>query len=230
MSDYSKIRYTSVNTITTVDLSTICPFLNATKVPGHTPQEYLQPQSCLGYSGPLGPEGPLGTLGPIGNKLWNASTTDFDYGGLIFGGSLDKDGPLGYKGAVSTQQYYGLKNPGKALFESNDFAVQLRGLGLWSALGTIGPLGPLGVLGPLGPLGNFMADLNGNYWLNGNIVTNVTIDYDGTNTNNRTYPLYEVYSDTYVQNKVLDTSFMVQGYLSGSGDADYFNIGAQSIN
>lgn len=104
----------------------------------------------------------------------------------------------------------------------------MRGLGLWSALGTIGPLGPLGVLGPLGPLGNFIADLNGNYWFNGRIVTNVTIDYDGTN--NRTYPLYEVYSDTYVQNKVLDTSFMVQGYLSGSGDTDYFQIGPQTIN
>lgn len=102
MSDYSKIRYTSVNTITTVDLNTICPYINTTKVPGHTPQEYLQPQSCLGYSGPLGPEGPLGSLGPIGNRLWNASNTVFDYGSLSFGGSLDKDGPLGYKGAVST--------------------------------------------------------------------------------------------------------------------------------
>lgn len=61
-------------------------------------------------------------------------------------------------------------------------------------------------------------------------MTNVTIDYDGTNSNDRTYPLYEVYSDTYVQDKVLDTSFMIQGYLSGSGESDHFNIGAQSID
>ncbi len=40
-------------------------------------------------------------------------------------GALGPEGPPGHKGPVADEQYYGEADPGKALFESNDFAPRL---------------------------------------------------------------------------------------------------------
>jgi len=62
---------TTANSITNVDITTVCPKIDPAKVPGLTPYQYLSSSSCLGYLGPLGPYGPLSQLGPLSNPFWN---------------------------------------------------------------------------------------------------------------------------------------------------------------
>ncbi|CAD8124374.1 unnamed protein product [Paramecium sonneborni] len=240
--NYQKMIITTANSITNVDLTTVCPKIDPDKVPDLTPQEYLSSNSCLGYLGPLGPYGPLSLIGPLSNPLWYTSKFYFfwqismptvlqeiiQYTPYQQGDPMSKDGPLGYKGPLSKTQYYGQQDPGKTLFETNDFAVQLRAFGLWSALGPIGPLGPLGALGPLGPIGahGYSVDINGNYINGSKIVKTITIDYDGNST--RTYPLYEFYYSSYAKTILLDTSFVVESVVCQGDDA--YQIGSQHFN
>ncbi|CAD8045104.1 unnamed protein product [Paramecium primaurelia] len=238
--NYQKMLITTANSITNVDITTVCPNIDPAKVPGLTPYQYLSSSSCLGYLGPLGPYGPLSQLGPLSNPFWNP----YNFFGQIqlptnlqqliqwsqyqYGAPMSKDGPLGYKGPLASTQYYGQQDPGKTLFDTNDFAVQLRAFGLWSALGPLGPLGPLGALGPLGPIGDhgYSVDLNGNYVNGTKVVKTVTIDYDGSST--RTYPLYEFYQSYYAKTILLDTSFLVESDVCQSDDT--YQIGSLPFN
>lgn len=130
--------YTTPDLISRASISSVCPTIYPAKIPGLSPQDYLLSTSCLGYLGPLGPQGPLGILGPLGNNTWNPSTFINGLGNWTiyaeemtgYKGPLGIDGPLGFKGPISELQYYGYQDPGKMLFNENDFAVQMRALGL----------------------------------------------------------------------------------------------------
>lgn len=230
--------YISTDSVTSVDLNQVCPVIDDNKIPGGTASYYLSDSSCLGYAGPIGPHGPLGMLGPIGNNSWNVSGWMQALGDWSswqdsnFKGVFDKEGPLGYKGPLSVDQYYGLQDPGKSLFNSNDFAVQLRVFGLWSVLGPLGPLGALGPLGPLGPLGGYSTiglsiNSNGEYTKDNRVVRTVTVLYD--DSTNRDYELFENYKTSKFAKCVSnqDTSFMVISDLFNSfdiGHVDYYPI------
>jgi len=218
------ISMDSVNSLNE-NISSIQPTFNWSTVPDSGTVDYLSSDSCLGYLGPIGPYGPLGTLGPLWGGTadlekfaWNTyaflfgnSETFNDFlKSLNYKGDLSSSGPLGSTGPLATNIYYS----GSA-FLSNDFNVQLRGMGLFTALGPLGPLGALGPLGPLGPLNlsNFATkvDTNGNYYSGSSIIRQVTVPYD-TSGNTRTYPLYEKYDSDYAQNMTdNDTSFCVNG-------------------
>lgn len=70
--------------------------------------------------GPLGPYGPLSDLGPLNNPYWSIANffgkVTIPYSiqkiiqGYIYapGAPMSKDGPLGYKGPLASEQYYGL--------------------------------------------------------------------------------------------------------------------------
>mmetsp|Transcript_10350 Transcript_10350/g.10311 ORF Transcript_10350/g.10311 Transcript_10350/m.10311 type:complete len:234 (+) Transcript_10350:369-1070(+) len=138
---------------------------------------------------------------------------------------MGMDGPLGRNGPVSPTQYYGIKDPGQALFKNNDFAVQLRALGLWSALGPIGPLGALGALGPLGPIGahGYKTDVDGNYVSDGKIVRTVTMNFDINVL--MTYELFESYAENTAKCiKTPDASFMVNGGTTQFNEVDLYPI------
>lgn len=214
------------------DISGVTPTIDPSKVPGLTPEEYLDNDSCLGYYGPIGPYGPLGTLGPIGDDAWDlgywisGTGTWGDHEDDITG-PLGPDGPLGETGPVAYDQYFGLADPGMTLFATNDFAVHTRAFGLWSVLGPIGPLGALGPLGPLGPVGSHGCDTdtNGSYICGGTLERNITTWYDQAQTTQRTYGLYEHYTESYAKSMTdNDTSFMVSGEISISSETDVYEF------
>ncbi len=202
------------------EIRSVRPAVRDGRIPGGSAALYLSSISALGHYGPLSAYGPLGTLGPVGSNRWNPSywisavedwqdwSADFDV--------LGADGPLGQAGPLAEAQYYGEADPGRALFASNDFAVQLRGLGLWSVLGPLGPLGALGPLGPLGPLGahGLERDGDGHYLRAGRVVRSIDVDFDGAGAR-RTYPLFEYHPDAeaVLDGPVQDTSFMTRGAL-----------------
>ena len=206
--------YISAKSINSLNnLSSISPYINPVKVPGASPEIYLDKLSALGYLGPIGPYGPLGTLGLIaGNNTWNLSYW-FDVLGTwsnwsnIISGSLGENGPLGPNGPISEENYYNSE-----LYEINHFAKHMQAGGVWSALGPIGPLGVLGPLGPLGPLGvhGYEDDYNGNYLDEYNIIIrSVEVPY---NESFRSYGLYEHYTESHAKSMDNnDTSFMVSG-------------------
>lgn len=213
------------------DTRTVRPAVSDARIPGGTAALYLSSISALGHYGPLSAYGPLGTLGPVGSDRWSPSywisavddwedwSRDFDV--------LGPDGPLSEDGPVSPAQYYGEADPGRALFASNDFAVQLRGLGLWSVLGPIGPLGALGPLGPLGPLGahGLATDGAGNFVRGGQVVRSVEAAFDDGGAL-RSWPLFEYYpdSDTVMNGPVQDTSFMTRGVLNSRKETDVYRV------
>ncbi len=234
--DYSsgKLTYTSSALVMGLDgnVSSISPSVDDADIPGGTAKSYLESSSALGHYGPLSAYGPLGTLGPVGDNTWNISywisaAGDWsDWSSDSFG-VLGPGGPLGQSGPVSNQQYYGQADPGQTLFASNDFAVEMRGLGLWSVLGPIGPLGALGPLGPLGPVGahGYGSNANGEYTHNGQVVRTIDVDYDGQG-NTRTYELFEYYRDEdFAKGKRdNDTSFMVRGAIPSRNEPDIYTI------
>lgn len=212
------------------DLSKIQPVISASKVPGASPATYLGPLSCLGYMGPIGPYGPLGMLGPIGSNSWNPSAWITAAGSWsawetsVKVGGLSADGPLGDKGPISRDQYFGLENPGKTLFATNDFAVHLRAFGIWAALGPISALGALGPLGPLGPLGSHgcKANANGEYVCGGKLTRKVEVT---TKKGPKTFELFEKYADSFAKKmKDNDSSFMV----IGSGNLNEYSFSSFS--
>lgn len=233
--DYSTngLFYTSTKKVVDLngDVSSIAPAIDNSKIPYGNASDYMTNSSCLGYYGPLGPYGPLGTLGPIGDNTWNVSywmdtfSTWTDWKDEITG-PLGPEGPLGEAGPVANDQYYGILDPGFTLFQTNDFARHSRGLGIWNAVGPLGPLGALGALGPLGPIGahGYTANGNGEYVdANGDVKRNITIWYDGSQTEQRTYDLYEKYTEDFAKNMTdNDTSFMVTGKSSSYSDVDTY--------
>lgn len=237
-SDYSTLYYTSVSAIYRVIPSSVCPPINNMKMPGGWANLYLSHTSCLGYLGPLGPQGPLGALSPVEkNNFWNplmsimadiGDWSDLSEKLTTKGGPLSQNGPLGHQGPVSPSQYFGKAQPGKFLFESNDFAVQTRALGLWGALGPVGPLGALGPLGPFGPIGatGFAADSYGNYLSNGNVVREIPVRFDAKTV--RTYELYENYEENFAKCiEDQDTSFMVEGSADNLDEIDIYPINSR---
>jgi len=209
-------------------VSSVYPQVTEDKVPLGSPSWYLSSTSCLGHYGPLSAYGPLGTLGPIGKNRWNTSywisaVGDWDSWSADSYGALGAEGPLGHKGPVADEQYYGEADPGKTLFETNDFAVHMRALGLWGVLGPIGPLGALGPLGPLGPIGahGYTANSDGAYVHEGQVVRTVDVEYGAGET--RTYELFEYYDEDQAKDMPdNDTSFMVRGVSSGHRDMDVY--------
>lgn len=185
------------------------------------------PLGALGSFGPLGAYGPLGEMGPVGDNWWNPSTwVDSAYSswgsewdGKVDGGPLTEAGPLGEKGPLSDVYFDG------ALFENNEVAQHLRGLGAYNVLGPLGPLGPLGALGPLGPVGahGFGTAEGGSYVDTGGVVQR-TVDlwYDEAHTEKRTFELYEKYTEGYAKQMTdNDTSFMVEGRIAYAGGGQY---------
>ncbi len=233
--DYTtgNLTYTSMSKVYSLGytISSITPAIDNNKIPYGTASDYLTDASCLGYFGPLGPYGPLGLLGPIGDNSWNASYwitgngdwsdwSDAQYGGM------SSEGPLGHNGPVAGDQYYGITDPGLTLFQTNDFAVHSRAMGVWTPLGPIGPLGALGPLGPLGPIGahGYTANSNGEYTDNSQVKRTYDVDFDG-NGNMRTYELYEKYPESFAEAKTdNDTSFMVEGTSSSFEDVDVYSF------
>jgi hypothetical protein len=185
------------------------------------------PLSALGSYGPLGAYGPLGELGPVGDNVWNPSTwIDAAYNswgsgwdGRQDGGPLTEAGPLGSHGPLGDAYIDG------ALFQNNEAAQQLLGLGQAAVLGPLGPLGPLGALGPLGPVGahGFGTDENGSY-IDGDGQVQRTIDvfYNDDKTEVRSYELFEKYSEEAAKAMTdNDTSFMVEGRIAYEGRGQY---------
>ncbi|CAK57209.1 unnamed protein product (macronuclear) [Paramecium tetraurelia] len=115
---------------------------------------------------------------------------------ILKGSPMSKDGPLGYKGPLATIKYYGQKDPGKTLFETNDFAFQLRAFGLWSALG------------PIGPFRDHWDHWNQQELIDTEWILMGTTFMEQIYT--RTYPLYEFYQSSYAKTILLDTSFLVE--------------------
>ena len=236
LADYSVLTYVSASSVQKLskDTSSITPAISSEKVPGLSPGDYLSAESAMGYNGPLGPFGPLAGLGPIGDNSWNISYWINGIGDWSTwsesitkaGGPLSTEGPLGYHGPVAEVQYYGIDNPGRTLFETNDFAVHTRAMGVWSVLGPIGPLGALGPLGPLGPVGahGFSSDSNGQYLYNGKVVRTITVSFDQNGTK-RTYGLVEKYTESFAKTMSdNDTSFMVLGKSSSFSDIDSYSF------
>ena len=218
----SKLPYTSMTLIEKLnkDVDSVTPQIDGNNV------AYLSSSSCLGSFGPAGAYGPLGLLGPIGSNTWDISkwfsfilVSYSDWQNMLKEGALSMEGPLGYKGPLATEEYY----KGE-LFEENNFAVQLRSLGLWTVLGPIGPLGALGPLGPLGELGPMAAnvDQNGQFLDKGTgaVLRDYTMQY--SKDGKRTYELFENYNEDFAKNMTdNDTSFMVEGEFSDRKDDAY---------
>ncbi len=210
------------------DVSSILPSIDDSKIPYGDADDYLGNDGPLGYYGPLGPYGPLATLGPIGDNTWNASYWMSAWAYDDVTGPLGPNGPLGEDGPVAGNQYYGIEDPGLTLFQTNDFAVHSRALGVWAPVGPIGPLGALGALGPLGPVGahGYSDNTNGEYVDSNNVVKrNVTMWFDAAQTTQRTYELYEVYPEAFAEAKTdNDTSFMAEGHSSSYSDEDIYEF------
>lgn len=217
------------------DLDSISPAIDPTRVPGGTPESYLLSTSCLGRYGPLGAYGPLGILGPIGDNAWNPSYWISALGDWShwandlanLGGPLDETGPLGPEGPVSETNYY--SNP---LYDTNHFARQLQGAGVWTVLGPIGPLGALGPLGPLGPVGahGYARDSDGNYRSGDQVVRTVSVPFSG---GSRQYELVEHYDELFARSMTdNDTSFMVSGRINSFFESHRYaftSAGAQLV-
>lgn len=215
--DYSKNKYITASSIEALEGNTnsISPKVNTVN------KMYLLKEGPLGRYGTLGSYGPLGQNGAVQklkpytpSLISTAAITDY-YHSLF--GSLDKDGPLGYKGPFTEDSYY----KGE-LFLKNNFAVHIRAFGLWGVLGPLGPLGAVGPLGPLGPIGEhgYDRDKNGSYISDGKIVTQYTVPYDFNNS--RTFDLYEFYDTKFASKKKdLDTSFLTNGSMKDKIDDDY---------
>lgn len=208
------------------DVSSITPPIDNSKIPYGTAAFYLGLNGPLTGYGPLGPWGPLGPLGPVGTNMWNPSYwisgwmdwsdwSDEIEGPLGPGGPLGENGPLG-------QAYYD-----SSIFDTNDFAVQTRALGLWTSLGPISQLGALGPLGPLGPVGahGYLRNSNGQYTDEDNVVRDVTMWFDETQTTQRTYELYENYTESFAESITdNDTSFMVEGTATTLNRTDTYTF------
>ncbi len=185
---------------------------------------YLSTDSALGYLGPISQLGPLGPLGPLaGSNTWNYSAWIFDnytwqdYYDSIYG-PLSAAGPLGENGPYTSSNYYN-----GSVFTSNQFAANTRAFGLWSILGPIGPLGAVGPLGALGPNGStgYVTNESGAYInSSGSVVRSISVPY--SSTENRTFDLYENYTQSYaMQMPDNDTSFMVVGNLGNNTSNSY---------
>lgn len=218
--DYSAghLYYTSSSLVNSLngDVSSISPLIDDSKIPYGTARYYLSDSGPLGIYGPFAPYGPLGINGPVGYNIWNPSYwisgwmdwSDWAEDMTGMGGPLSEKGPLGENGPLGNVYYDGV------VFELNDFARHSRALGVWSPLGPIGPLGALGPLGPLGPIGahGYKTNSHGEYMNNGQVVRNCTVWYNSARTVQRTYELYENYTEDFAKNMSdNDTSFMVEG-------------------
>ena len=196
------------------------------------PAQYLASSGCLGGLGPIGAWGPAAALGPIGDSTWNpsvwveaaAAVEDAVLGPLadlfkqLFGPS-DETGPLGPNGPLSDQAY-GVTLPG-----INDFCKQLQAGGVWTVLGPVGFMNPAGAFGPLGPIGDHPAgdaDDEGNYparsW-------NVRWSDSSGAACNRTYGLYEKYTEERAKAMTdNDTSFVVFGSIKTTSEQDVYTF------
>lgn len=209
------LYYTSAELVNELNgnVSSIAPTIENSKIPGGTADFYLGSAGPLTGYGPLGPWGPLGPLGPVGTNVWNPSYwisgwLDWSDWADEIAGPLGPGGPLGENGPLGLAYY------DSPIFDTNDFAVQTRALGLWTSLGPISQLGALGPLGPLGPIGahGYLRNSNGQYTDEGNVVRDVTMWFDEAHTTQRTYELYENYTESYAKSMTdNDTSFMVAG-------------------
>lgn len=231
--DWSSPRYTSTESVLETSIDTVCPEIDPIRVPAQPIENYLSISGPLGYLGPLGPSGPLGVLGPIGDSGihpsdWISGIINWHPWAQLYsdlGGPLCAEGPLGHRGPTSPNQYYGRYDPGRLLFSTNDFAVQMRAFGIFSVLGPIGPLGDMGPLGPLGPIGahGFLTDEDGNYTNNVTIERTLTVPFNASL--NRTYELYEFYTTHGAHcADPPDTSFMARGSSDGVDDVRYFPL------
>eukprot|EP01100_Stratorugosa_tubuloviscum_P010196 TRINITY_DN4354_c0_g1_i1.p1 TRINITY_DN4354_c0_g1~~TRINITY_DN4354_c0_g1_i1.p1 ORF type:complete len:350 (+),score=166.02 TRINITY_DN4354_c0_g1_i1:73-1122(+) len=221
--DYSRNPYynfyLTTESVTQVDISGVVP--QVITPPGVA--SYLLPTSCLGYLGPLGPYGPLGSLGPIGNNSWNLSYWISGWGDWSefseqisgMGGPLSAEGPLGENGPLSPYWY------NEICPCINDFSHQTMNGGLWVPLGPVAVLGAAGALGPLGPIGahGFGTDLNGQYYRNDQIQR--TYDAPYTQSVNRTFELFEKYSQNFANSmQDNDVSFLVEAIWAGNDNSE----------
>ncbi|KAH3759253.1 hypothetical protein Pelo_8981 [Pelomyxa schiedti] len=128
------------------------------------------------------------------------------------------DGPLGLGGPLSDAGPLTYQSIYCSLPCMNDYSHHLLPAGIWGVLGPFGPTGPLGPLGPLGPVGahGYLANQNGQYVdVDGNVHR--TIDAPYNETYNRTFELYEFYTQPFAASfKDQDTSFMVEGTYDSS--------------
>eukprot|EP01129_Flabellula_baltica_P017674 TRINITY_DN9878_c0_g1_i1.p1 TRINITY_DN9878_c0_g1~~TRINITY_DN9878_c0_g1_i1.p1 ORF type:complete len:366 (+),score=49.90 TRINITY_DN9878_c0_g1_i1:37-1098(+) len=221
------LYFTSASHVERLDGNTtsIRPRFSDKKVPGGSGAFYLIQSGPLGYAGPLGPYGPLGMLGPLNNAQWSSWSDmlgDWSDWTKSHNSVLGANGPLGESGPISDIYYNG------ELFMSNDFAVQLRAMGLWAPLGPLGPLGALGILGPLGVNGahGYRKNANGEYIDKSNsVVRSVDVWFDADHTIQRTYDLYEMYQEDFAKKQHdLDTSFMVRGEIESYDEVDQYVI------
>ena len=219
--DYSKIKYVSASSIEKLgkNIDSILPKVNDSNV------IYLSSNGPLGKYGPVGPNGSLGKYGPLDHSSYKTNFNQFPYLEKYyksFLGPLSKDGPLGENGPYTKENYYN-----GTLFLDNNFAVQLRALGLWGILGPTGPLGPVGALGALGPNGahGFEKSKNGEYKNEkGKVVTEISVPFDSNSS--REFDLYEYYkNEEFAKGKKdLDTSFVTKGDLSNDNFYDEYII------
>lgn len=231
--DYTpgNLYYTSAALVQALNgnVSSIQPPIDNNKIPGGSAAFYLGPTGPLSGYGPLGPWGPLGMLGPVGTNMWNPSYwisgwmdwSDWAQYVTGIGGPLGPSGPLGEDGPVGSAYY------DAPVFDTNDFAVQTRALGLWTALGPISQLGALGPLGPLGPTGahGYLKNSNGQYTDDGQVVRDVTMWYNDAHTVQRTYELYENYTESFAKSMTdNDTSFMVEGMANAFDRTDTYTF------
>ena len=222
--DSGTLWYATTSTIVNI------PSLSDVDPPVETPPGvamYLSASSCLGYLGPIGPYGPLGSLGPLGLNTWNPqywisdSFSWSEWSEMVtgMGGPLSYDGPLGGEGPFTQTSVY------ETLPCVDDYSHQLISGGLWEVLGPLGALGTVGPLGPLGPIGahGYVSDSVGR-WMNdfGEVQRTYSVPYDSTGTYNRTFELYEDYTQDFAcltggaKKENQDTSFMVKAFWNSS--------------
>ena len=208
------------------NVTSITPPIDNSKIPYGTASFYLGLNGPLTGYGPLGPWGPLGLLGPVGTNLWNPSywiSGWMDWSDWSDGieGPLGPGDPLGENGPLGSAYY------DSPIFDTNDFAVQTRALGLWTSLGPISQLGALGPLGPLGPVGahGYRRNSSGQYIAGSNVARNVTMWFDEAKTTQRTYELYENYTESFAKSMAdNDTSFMVEGTATAFDRTDTYTF------
>jgi hypothetical protein len=224
--------------VASADPATVQPPLRDSRIPFGTAAGLLSAAGPFSAFGPLSSFGALGVLGPLGSDSWNPQQVLGSLASLLNDTAVAgtcKDplgycGPLGVNGAGSEVQFFGKADPGKTLFAQNDFAVHLRGLCYFSALGPLGPLGPFGPLGPLGPLSpaiwsSFQLELNSDGSMADYLTKAIvrTLDLPFSPAENRTFPLFEVYAEaaaTGARARDLDTSFGVYGEIDMDANGD----------
>jgi hypothetical protein len=181
----------------------------------------MGPWSPLGTAGPLGAYGPQGELGPVGSGAWNPST--YISGGHWEGTSdalAAAGGPRGPAGVLSERSMVGVN------WFDGGVVDPLKPGGSAAILGPSGPAGPLGLTGPLGPVGvhGHRRDEQGHFRdASGQIVRTMDAAYDERTL--RTWDLYELYTESAAQQmRDNDTSFAVDGTLTGGQEADSYSF------